>query len=206
MFFHAVARVRGLGAWLSAPADRAAVDVVDMKHFRAAVYDALLDPVAQVAARQRRGRIAEGVRAVRRRLVVRPEQLLLQRQPIHERLAAVIQGAIARPIRLGERIDLDHQAPIAVEVAVALVADLVVVDREFAKAVAAGRAHDPVPTARLWATGARVEIARARWFDDQRAEQPVAGLFAVIAVAVEIVGAFGLVGGDHPLGTRPSGP
>ena len=163
------------------------------------MYDALLDPVAQVAARQRRGRIAEAVRAVRRRLVVGPEYLLLERQPIHERLAAVIQGVIARPIRLGERVDLDHHTPIPVEVAVAFVAELVVVDREFAKAVAAGRAHDRVPTARLWPSGARVEIARARRFDNQRAEQPVAGLFAVVAVAVEIVGAFGLVLVHHPL-------
>src|SRR5215470_16692625 len=113
---------RRLNPGLPSPADGPAVDVVHMQHLRPTVDDALLDGIAQIAARDRGGGIAEHVRTVRLRLVVAPRESVLEREPIHERLAAVIDGAGTGAVAGGERIDLGHWRVGTIEEAVPLVA------------------------------------------------------------------------------------
>ena len=95
--------------------------------------NALLDWVAEITARDRSGGIAKGVGTVGGGLVELAEIFLLERQPVHKGLAAIIQRAVSGTVRAGEGVDLDHPASGFVEMLKALIPDFMVVDRILAK-------------------------------------------------------------------------
>jgi hypothetical protein len=131
---------------------------------------------------------------------------VLEREPIHERLAAVIDGACARPVARGERIDLCHRQAGAIEQAIPLVADLVIEDHELAE-VAALRRHDRrLPAGAELAALSRIKVTGAFRLHDHRAEEPVRRLYACRAMTVEVVRALRLLLRHPPLvGSAPAG-
>ena len=92
-----------------------------VKDLGAAVDTALLHRVAQVAAGDGRGRIAEHVGAVGGGLVEAADGLLLQGQAVHEGLATVVHRPVAGAVGGSVGIHLDHQRALPVQVPVALV-------------------------------------------------------------------------------------
>ena len=191
--------VRRLHLGLAAPADGAAVHVMHVRHLGSAVDDALLHRVAKVTAHDWRGRVAERVAAVGDGLVDLPRRGLLEGEAVHEGLAAVVEGAAVRAVRLHERIDLGDEVPGLVEQLIGLVADLVVEEGELAERTSGGRRDHCVPPAVDLASARRRQVTRTGRLHDQRAEEAVGRLLPVVAVAVEVVGALGLVLVDHPL-------
>src|SRR5262249_38819413 len=202
----AVVEARRLEPGLPPPANGATVDVVHVQHLRPTVDDALLDGIAEIAPGDRGSRIAEDVRAIGLRFVVASRESVLEREPIHERLAAVIDGARAWPVARGERIDLCHRRAGAIEQAIPLVADLVIEDHELAE-VAALRRHDRrLPAGAEITPGSRSEVTGAFRPQDPRAEEPVRRLHACRAMTVEVVRALRLLLRHPPLvGSAPAG-
>ena len=169
----------------------AAVRMVGVEHFRSAVHQPPLDRIAEIAARNRRRHIAEGIGAVGHRLVLESEILVLQMHLIDaERLAAIVQwhghpddrhrsadraGAGSRPScstdgrlrrRSRDRTARTHGSPVRTR-------------------------YRYSPASRSWlpATGPvpeRIEILRALRFHDEGAEETQHGQLTVMAVGVKL--------------------
>src|SRR5215510_12377764 len=193
-----LSEARGLHPGLPSPPDGAAMDVVHVQHFRPAMDHALFDGIAEIAPGDRSAWITEDVRAVGLRLVEAARESLLQGEPIHERLAAVIDGARTRAVAGGERIDLGHRRAGAIEETVPLVANLVVDDHELAE-MAAVRRHDGGLPAGAKLTALQIQVTRAFRLHDHGAEEPMGRLHACGAMTVEVVRALGLLLPDPPL-------
>ena len=117
---------------------------------------------------------------------------------IEKGLAAVIDCAGARSIRPGVRIDIEHRLAVLIEMAVALIAYLVIDDGKLTEIAAVRVPNYGGPTTEQVLAREGVEIFRPPRLDYDRAKESVAGLKAVHAVTVEVVRPLRLVAGYHP--------
>ena len=191
-----------VGHRVEAPAVAAAVQVVDVQHLGAGVDQAELGRVAEVAPRDRGGRVAEGVggvavRLLRGRLV----------EPVHERLGAVVDGPRARPVGVGVRVDGRQLVPVGGADVLVLGADLVEQQGRLAEGLLGGWGDGRLPARgqRAGPAGAGVvgvEVDRAGRLHHQGPEQPVADRRPVPRARVEVVGALehGVVGHEVAVG------
>ncbi len=185
------------------PANGAAMRMVGMEHLGAAMHQAELRRIAQVAARNRGRGVAERVGAVPHGLVLEPEILVLDVHVVEaERLAPVVQCPAARPIRIGQRITLRKEVAFLVHRAERLVADFMINDHKLAEVRAGAVLDDGLPAAghRSRVAGPqRVEVLRPVRLHDERSEQTHHGQFAIVAVTVELPPAFLRARVDVPL-------
>jgi hypothetical protein len=187
-----------LDAGLATPSYRAAVDVVDVGNLRAGVDDSLFDRVAQVRAQDRRGGVAEDVGAISDGLIHHTCGSLLKGKAVHKRLATVVQRPGGGAVGVGKGVNHRNKAAALVQELIILVADLVIEEDELAEVYAIGVANDGRPAAGQLAAGEGVEVEGVFGFDDDGAEEAMAGLEPVVAVAVEIADALLLLFRDHP--------
>src|SRR5438270_10162392 len=96
---------RRVGLGVEPPANAAAVQVEDVEDLTARVEDAELHRVAEVAVRRDGGRVAEGIRAVGLRLLLRREA-----EAVQERLGAIVHRPRAGSIRFGEGVHARQRA------------------------------------------------------------------------------------------------
>ena len=114
--------------------------VVGVEHFRSAMDQPPLDRIAEISARNRRRHIAEGIGAVRQRLVLEAEIFVLQVHLIDtERLAAIVQRPAARTIGIRQRIALRQEVAFFIQRTERFVADLVIEEDELAEVRARSR-------------------------------------------------------------------
>ena len=176
---------------LPSPPDRTAVHVMDVEHLASGVEDSFLDRIADVRTLDRGRRIAKCVGTVGQRFVDPPGLLLGQRQPVVERLTAIVQCTRAGTVGAGGRVDLRQVVPVDVLDPEVLIADLVVEEHELAEGRRARRADHCIPTDRVCRARARIGPRRSGGFDDHGPEQPVLRLHSFVAVRMEDVRSFG---------------
>ena len=122
----------------------------------------------------------------------------MQLHSIEKWLAAVIYSAGAWSIRSRIRIDIEHRLAVLIEVAVALIAYLVIHDRKFTEITAVWVPNYGGPAAGQLLACQGVEIFRPQRLDYDRAKESVTGLKAVHAATVEVVRSLRLVTAYHP--------
>ncbi len=179
-----------LGPRAAQPANGTAVRMVGVEHFRSAVHDAPLGRIAEIAARNRRRRIAESVGAVGHRLILEAEILVLQVHLVDaEGLAAIVQRAPARPIGIGQGIALRQEVALLVQRAEGLVPDLVIEDHVLAEVRSGPVVDHHLPAAPRFGRRARadrVEILRPLRLDDKGPEETQHRQLAVMTEGVEL--------------------
>ena len=183
---------------VEAPAVTAAVQVEDVELLPADMNQPDLRRVGEVAAHDRRRRVAKRIRAVGVGLL-----LGVLEQAVPERLRPIVDGEGAGPVAAGDGVDQRLQCAALGRHGLAVVADLMEHQDGFAEGAGGGRAQlvarhgnpgrldDGLPARRQGQSGgARVPVGGAGRFDDEGSEQPVVYCSAVAGAWVDVVRPF----------------
>src|SRR6476659_7156807 len=109
-----------------------------------------------------------------------------------ERLAAIVDGAAAGTIRVGERIALRQEVALLIQRTKRFVADFMIDQHELAKVGASAVLDDRLPAARgrrSIARTQRLQVARAARFDDERAKKSHDRQLPIVAEGMELTDA-----------------